>query len=110
VPAHEPKACPRCGDGFECRLGSIHRCQCVDIQLSDTTREWIARRYDDCLCRNCLQALSDAERLTSSAPAESRPISRQIREASARSAARARRVRPEDLLERMRAGPPPRGR
>lgn len=105
MPAHEPKACPRCGGGFECRLGSIHRCQCVDIQLSDTTREWIARRYDDCLCRNCLEELSDAERLTSSVPRNEHSA-----RSAARSAARARRVRPEDLLERMRAAPPARGR
>ena len=61
MPEHEPKACPRCGNGFECRLGSIHRCQCVDVVLSDRLREWIAREYDDCLCRGCLQALSAAE-------------------------------------------------
>lgn len=57
---HEPKCCPRCGADFECRLGSIHRCQCVDVALDDALREAIARRYDDCLCRRCLQQLARA--------------------------------------------------
>lgn len=56
--AHEPKRCPRCGGEFECRMGSIHRCQCVDIPLDDALREAIARQYDDCLCRDCLQVLA----------------------------------------------------
>ncbi|KAF0284611.1 cysteine-rich CWC family protein [Spiribacter roseus] len=58
MPDHEPKRCPRCGNDFECRLGTIHRCQCVDITLSDDMREAVAAAYDDCLCRTCLLALS----------------------------------------------------
>ncbi len=78
MPEHEPKRCPRCGNGFECRQGSIHRCQCVDVVLTDEVRETIAHTYDDCLCRDCLQALAAAD--------------------SAGDAARARSVRPEEVL------------
>lgn len=56
--AHELKCCPRCGREFECRLGTIHRCQCVDIALGDDVREAIGQRYDDCLCRACLERLA----------------------------------------------------
>ncbi len=65
MPEHEPKTCPRCGGGFECRQGSIHRCQCVDVLLSDALREMIALRYDDCLCRDCLLELTGATALSS---------------------------------------------
>lgn len=58
--AHESKCCPRCGADFECRLGSIHRCQCADVALDDVLREAIACRYDECLCRSCLQELARA--------------------------------------------------
>lgn len=60
MPEHEPKRCPRCGNDFECRLGTIHRCQCADITLGDDTREAIALAYDDCLCRACLLTLAQA--------------------------------------------------
>ena len=109
MPDHEPKACPRCGGGFECRLGSIHRCQCVDIALSDEMRESIAQRYDDCLCRDCLMALGELEGRPASTPAapsaapSTAPVSARIRQRSA-DAARARQVRPEDLL-RIMQGP-----
>ncbi|MFM9816828.1 UNVERIFIED_CONTAM: cysteine-rich CWC family protein [Spiribacter pallidus] len=73
MPAHEPKRCPRCGNGFECRQGSIHRCQCVDVVLTDEVREAIAHRYDDCLCRDCLLALAGPDGLAANAPARRRP-------------------------------------
>lgn len=141
MPDHEPKRCPRCGNGFECRLGSIHRCQCVDIALSDEMRESIAHRYDDCLCRDCLMALSaedtsgvpnragevsaraeqfGIQRPEAGKPAaagsaaqatfagvmhvdDGTPVSARIRQRS-QAAARARRVRPEDLI-RIMQGP-----
>ena len=97
MPEHEPKRCPRCGSGFECRQGSIHRCQCVDVVLSDEVRESIAHTYDDCLCRDCLMVLAD--RPSSSSPAGLLP-SQRIRERRqrARDAARARSVTPEEIL------------
>jgi hypothetical protein len=54
---HEEKICPRCGNGFECKLGSITECQCSGISLNDEERAFIEERYDDCLCRSCLVEL-----------------------------------------------------
>ena len=58
MPEHEPKRCPRCGTDFECRLGTIHRCQCADVTLDDDVRESMAATYDDCICRACLLDLA----------------------------------------------------
>ncbi len=54
---HEEKICPRCGTGFECKLGSITECQCYGIALNNEERAFIEVRYNDCLCRNCLLEL-----------------------------------------------------
>ncbi|MEX0431563.1 cysteine-rich CWC family protein [Spiribacter insolitus] len=128
MPEHEPKRCPRCGNGFECRQGSIHRCQCVDVMLTDEVRETIAHTYDDCLCRDCLQALAAADSvgdsaadaagavapgvaaspspITTSKPSPLMP-SQVVRERrrQARDAARARSVRPEEVLAALNGLP-----
>ncbi|MEX0450015.1 cysteine-rich CWC family protein [Spiribacter sp. 221] len=131
MPEHEPKRCPRCGNGFECRQGSIHRCQCVDVMLTDEVRETIAHTYDDCLCRDCLQALAAADSVgdsvadaagaanpvatglakgpsptTASNPSPLMP-SQLVRERrrQARDAARARSVRPEEVLAALNGLP-----
>lgn len=54
---HESKACPRCGDEFECKTGSIALCQCQTVELDEAQSDYIAARYDDCLCAACLAAL-----------------------------------------------------
>ena len=56
---HEEKKCPRCENVFECKPGNITQCQCYGIELSDEQRAYIEQRYNDCLCRDCLQWLSD---------------------------------------------------
>lgn len=57
MPEHEQKQCPRCGKGFECKSGSVTLCQCQGVNLTPQQLEYIAARYDDCLCRACLEAL-----------------------------------------------------
>ena len=57
MPVHEHKLCPRCGKAFECKSGSVTLCQCQEATLTPEQREYIAARYDDCLCRACLEAL-----------------------------------------------------
>jgi len=57
MPVHEQKQCPRCGRLFECRSGTITRCQCQQVTLSSGQLEFIADRFDDCLCCDCLRAL-----------------------------------------------------
>ncbi|HEV8270045.1 MAG TPA: cysteine-rich CWC family protein [Chitinophagaceae bacterium] len=56
---HEEKHCPRCGNRFECKAGSITACQCYGIGLSNEERAFIEERYSDCLCRNCLLELKN---------------------------------------------------
>ena len=51
---HEEKFCPRCQRAFECKSGSILLCQCQTVLLSPEQLEYIAGKYDDCLCSRCL--------------------------------------------------------
>lgn len=55
--AHESKSCPRCGNPFECKPGSITQCQCYGITFNEEEKEVIACSYNECLCRNCLLEL-----------------------------------------------------
>jgi hypothetical protein len=54
---HEHKVCPRCSGLFECKVGSITKCQCYEIQLTVEERAFIEDMYDDCLCLECLREL-----------------------------------------------------
>lgn len=56
---HETKACPRCGNRFECKPGTIMQCQCSTVALTDAERSFIAERYSDCLCIDCLKQLKN---------------------------------------------------
>lgn len=56
---HESKTCPRCRNSFECKPGNITQCQCFGISLSIEQKAFIEQRYNDCLCRNCLQVLQN---------------------------------------------------
>ena len=55
---HEEKKCPRCNVSFECKPGNIGQCQCYGIALSSEEKVFIAETYSDCLCAQCLHALS----------------------------------------------------
>ena len=55
---HETKNCPRCKAVFECKPGNISQCQCYTIQLTVEQRAYIEQRYNDCLCKSCLEYLS----------------------------------------------------
>jgi hypothetical protein len=57
---HAPAECPRCGNLFECKANTPHRCECVKIAL--TQREILFIRTEmmdeeDCLCATCLDDL-----------------------------------------------------
>lgn len=54
---HESKNCPRCKKAFECKPGNITQCQCHGIELTPALKAFIEQRYNDCLCRDCLQFL-----------------------------------------------------
>ena len=59
---HEAKSCPRCRREFECKSGSVLQCQCSGVSLSEQELEFIAARYDDCLCVTCLTLLQQEAR------------------------------------------------
>lgn len=56
---HEEKTCPRCHKPFECRVGDIGQCQCSGVQLTNEEKILIEEKYNDCLCRNCLEELKN---------------------------------------------------
>ena len=55
--SHEEKQCPRCNEVFECKSGTIERCQCHSIGLADFHHDYIHSLYVDCLCAACLTEL-----------------------------------------------------
>ena len=59
LPKHEQRYCPRCNKTFECKVGNVAQCQCSKIVLSEEEKAFIADRYQDCLCLNCLLDLQN---------------------------------------------------
>jgi Cysteine-rich CWC len=57
---HETVTCPRCQRTFECRVGSILRCQCQAVTLSEEERYFIQQQYSSCLCADCLRDMKSA--------------------------------------------------
>ncbi|MRG45288.1 hypothetical protein GFS24_09185 [Chitinophaga sp. SYP-B3965] len=57
---HEKKSCPRCNNGFECKVGSILLCQCTAVTLTQDERDYISTCYADCLCAACLKEMKAA--------------------------------------------------
>lgn len=55
----EEKICPRCKKSFECKAGNIKLCQCNSIQLTESATLFMESQYNDCLCVQCLQELSE---------------------------------------------------
>jgi len=49
--------CPVCGSSFECTLS--RECWCASVSIPEEVRDYLARRYDTCVCRNCLEALAE---------------------------------------------------
>jgi hypothetical protein len=56
----EPSVCEACGGPFICGA-KLSGCWCAEIQLSDETRAELKARYNNCLCRECLERLSNRE-------------------------------------------------
>src|SRR6266446_9209104 len=57
-----PKICEACGQEFLCSA-MAPGCWCEEIHLTAAAREEIARRYRECLCRNCLAHFAADERI-----------------------------------------------
>jgi hypothetical protein len=43
-------------------VGNIPECQCSGIKLTADDKAFIAAHYTDCLCRNCLLAITTPPR------------------------------------------------
>jgi hypothetical protein len=56
---HEEKNCPCCNQVFECKVGDVINCQCNTVKLTDAERDYIAIRFTDCLCANCMATLKN---------------------------------------------------
>lgn len=55
------KACQHCHTPFLCQAADISNCQCQHIQLTTEQLHILSTMYNDCLCANCLAALSKNE-------------------------------------------------
>jgi Cysteine-rich CWC len=54
---HERKPCPRCGISFECKPGNITQCQCYGVSLTEEQLVYIEHKYNDCICKSCMEYL-----------------------------------------------------
>jgi hypothetical protein len=54
----EPSVCEACGSSFTCGA-KLSGCWCTEIKLSDETRAELKSLYSSCLCRQCLERLSE---------------------------------------------------
>lgn len=52
------KVCDHCGQPFQC-VG--YQCWCGKLGITDQQMDWIAARYDGCLCRICLGKVAIGE-------------------------------------------------
>lgn len=53
------KKCPHCSTYFKCRVDDISQCQCSTVKLNAGQLNYIAGKYTDCLCANCMQLLAN---------------------------------------------------
>lgn len=56
---HEKKNCPHCNRLFECKVGSILLCQCMEVTLTEEERSYIRNFYDECLCADCMREIKN---------------------------------------------------
>lgn len=51
------KYCPRCKILFECKVDTIELCQCAPILITEQERNYLSKKFEDCLCANCIKEL-----------------------------------------------------
>jgi hypothetical protein len=52
---YQIKECPRCGKTFTC-TGTVF-CWCFEVTIPERVRDYIAARYEGCLCKECIDEL-----------------------------------------------------
>lgn len=50
-------ACESCGEEFTCNAGQ-DSCWCFDVPVSPEGLEDLGKRFDNCLCKKCLEKQS----------------------------------------------------
>lgn len=58
--ADTEKACVQCGGLFACGAAA-GSCWCMSIPLEASALEVLSRKYEDCLCQDCLQKMSEKQ-------------------------------------------------
>jgi hypothetical protein len=56
----KPIICEACGNPFDCGA-SLKGCWCAQIELSEEQRSHLKALYTNCLCSNCLKAISSSD-------------------------------------------------
>lgn len=53
---HEPTQCPRCETIFTCKINSVFKCDCMDMELTPVELQYIKENTESgtCLCFACL--------------------------------------------------------
>ena len=54
---HEEKYCPKCNVKFTCKVGDIAKCQCTEVEISESTANFLETTFYDCLCKDCLETI-----------------------------------------------------
>jgi hypothetical protein len=52
---YDPKECGRCGDRHICT--GTPQCPCFEKEVPEEILEFIAARFDECLCNQCMEEL-----------------------------------------------------
>ena len=57
----EDDVCPRCGAKFTCSKSG--KCWCYEVSVPDAVQDAVNKKYDTCLCPDCLNRVSKGERI-----------------------------------------------
>jgi hypothetical protein len=60
-PHHQLKECPRCGKTFTC-TGNLY-CWCMEVSIPNNVKDYIAAKYDGCLCKVCIEEVKKKDGL-----------------------------------------------
>jgi hypothetical protein len=57
------KACESCSKQFECNVDDIANCQCSTVFIINEVKDILQKKYNDCVCINCIKDLHDNVKL-----------------------------------------------
>lgn len=56
---NEDRYCSKCNKIFTCKVEDIAKCQCTEVEISESTAEFLDNTFYDCLCKYCLEKLNE---------------------------------------------------